>query len=84
LNVNNREVGFQPRLVNGPSAKKIITHLREISKSFKTVIHYQNGIGKIMIASENPAPSLRASKDENLSTVDSGPHKPQWSRENLP
>jgi poly-gamma-glutamate capsule biosynthesis protein CapA/YwtB (metallophosphatase superfamily) len=84
LNVNNQDVGFQPRLVRGAPAKKIITHLREISKSFKTVIHYQNGGGKIMIASKNPAPSLRASKDENLSTVDSGPHKPNWSRENLP
>lgn len=84
LNVHNQDVGFQPRLAGGPSAKKIITHLMEISKSFGTVIHYQNGIGKIMIASENPAPSLTASKDENLSSVDSGPHKPKWSRENLP
>ena len=77
LNVNNQEVGFQPRLISGTPAKKIITHLREISKSFKTDIHYQNGIGKIMIATENPAPSLSASKDENLSSVDSGPHKPE-------
>jgi poly-gamma-glutamate synthesis protein (capsule biosynthesis protein) len=84
LNVNNQEVGFQPRLARGTPAKKIITHLREISKSFKTVIHYQNGVGKIMIASENPAPSLTASKDENLSTVDPGPHKPEWSGENPP
>jgi poly-gamma-glutamate capsule biosynthesis protein CapA/YwtB (metallophosphatase superfamily) len=74
LNVNNQEVGFQPRLAIGTPAKKIIMHLREISKSFKTVIHYQNGIGKIMIASDNPAPSLSASKDENLSSVYPGPH----------
>lgn len=62
LNVNNQEVGFQPRLVRGTPAKKIITHLMDISKSFKTVIHYQNGVGKIMIASENPAPSFTISK----------------------
>ncbi len=77
LNVNNQEVGFQPRLIIGTPAKKIITHLRDISKSFKTDIHYHNGLGKIMIATENPAPSLSASKDENLSSVDSGHNKPQ-------
>jgi poly-gamma-glutamate capsule biosynthesis protein CapA/YwtB (metallophosphatase superfamily) len=55
LNVNNQEVGFQPRLVKGPSAKKIIAHLMEISKGFNTVIHYQNGVGKIMIASGLPS-----------------------------
>jgi poly-gamma-glutamate synthesis protein (capsule biosynthesis protein) len=53
LNVNNQEVGCQPRLVRDTPAKKIITHLMEISKSFGTVIHYQDGIGKIMIASDN-------------------------------
>jgi poly-gamma-glutamate synthesis protein (capsule biosynthesis protein) len=70
LNVNNQEVGFQPRLVRGTPAKKIITHLREISKSFKTVIHYQNGIGKIMIASKDSDPPLTASKDEKISARD--------------
>jgi poly-gamma-glutamate capsule biosynthesis protein CapA/YwtB (metallophosphatase superfamily) len=77
LNVNNQEVVFQPRLIGGTPAKKIITHLMELSKSFKTDIHYRNGIGKIMIEAENPAPSLSASKEENLSSVDSGPHKAQ-------
>ncbi len=77
LNVNNQEVGFQPRLTSGTPAKKIITHLKDISKSFKTDILYQNGIGKIMIATENPAPSLSTSKDENLSSLDSCPHKPE-------
>jgi poly-gamma-glutamate capsule biosynthesis protein CapA/YwtB (metallophosphatase superfamily) len=76
LNVDNQEVGFQPRLVRGTAAKKIITHLMEISNSFGTVINYQDGIGKIMIASENASPSLTASKDENLSSVDPCPDKP--------
>jgi poly-gamma-glutamate capsule biosynthesis protein CapA/YwtB (metallophosphatase superfamily) len=71
LNVNNQEVGFQPRLVRGIPAKKIITHLTNISNSFGTVIHYQNGFGKIMIATGKSAPSLTASKDENLSSADS-------------
>jgi poly-gamma-glutamate capsule biosynthesis protein CapA/YwtB (metallophosphatase superfamily) len=77
LNVNNQEVGFQPRLLSGTPAKKIIMHLKEISKGFKTDIHYQNGIGRIMIAAKDSAPSLTTSTDENLSSVDSGPHKPE-------
>jgi len=84
LNVNNQEVEFQPRLVRGTPAKKIIEHLSEISKSYQTVIGYRNGIGKIMIASENLSRPLSASKDENHPSVESDPQKPLWSGENLP
>jgi hypothetical protein len=70
LNVHNQDIGFQPRLVNGASAKKIIAYLKDISKSFGTNIEYVNGIGRIVIASKDSDPPLTASKDEKISARD--------------
>lgn len=72
LNVRNQEVGFQPKLARGTRAKTIIAHLNEISKGFNTSIRFQNGIGRIRIAHEAPAPCLTPSEDEPRATEKSG------------
>ena len=67
LNVNNQEVGFQPRLVEGPSAKKIITYLSDISKPFGTNSVCRNGIGRIVIAPYHPELPATVSANRDVS-----------------
>lgn len=50
IDVDNRNVGFQPRLAKGPAAQKMIGHLQSLSSPFNTTIECKNGIGRVMTA----------------------------------
>lgn len=65
LNVNNRDVGFQPRIARGHAAEEIIRHLRDISSPLKTDIGFEHGIGKIRLSHVRvPSPAVASCSRE--------------------
>lgn len=64
VNVLNREVVFQPKLAKGTPAKRIISHLNELSRKSGTTIRYVNNIGKIVIP-HDPHPASSTLTTEN-------------------
>jgi len=62
VNVRNKEVGFQPRLAKGASARGIIQHLKDISGAFGTDISCQDSTGRIAIPQTGHEPPLAVSK----------------------
>lgn len=74
LNVNNKDVGFQPRIARGHAAKEIIRHLRGISSPLNTDIEFEHGIGKIRLSHARVPPPAIASCSRKSS--DGKPHRP--------
>jgi poly-gamma-glutamate capsule biosynthesis protein CapA/YwtB (metallophosphatase superfamily) len=54
INVDNTEIGFQPRLLSGPAASEVVEQLRRLSASLDTLLENRNGKATLSLEGELP------------------------------